>query len=353
LQFHPDRNPDNPEAEERFKECSEAYAVLADQEKRSLYDRFGHAGISTGAAGGGGYGFDPSVFQDFGDLFGNLGDIFGFSDLFGAGGGGRRRTRAQRGEDLRADMTLAFEEAVFGHATELRVTRHETCDGCRGTGAAPGKGATTCRTCGGRGQVVTMRQGFMSVSVARVCPACGGAGSLISDPCPKCKGQQRLERTRTVEVNVPAGVEDGTRIRYAGQGNAGVFGGPSGDLYVVLHVKEHEIFERDGKDLYCAVPISFSQASLGAHIQIPTLEGEQELKIPEGTQSGTVFRVRGKGVPVVNSHGKGDLFVQVKVHTPAKLTKAQRELLQQLESISRVDNKPERGLLDKVKDIFG
>jgi molecular chaperone DnaJ len=198
-----------------------------------------------------------------------------------------------------------------------------------------------------------MRQGFLSVSVARVCPACGGTGSLISDPCHKCKGQQRLERTRTIDVNVPAGVEDGTRIRYAGQGSAGVYGGPSGDLYVVLHVKEHEVFQREGKDLYCAVPISFAQAAMGAHIQIPTLDGEHELKIPEGTQSGTVFRIRGKGVPVVNSHGKGDLFVQVKVHTPAKLTKAQRDLLQQLEDISRVDNKPQRGLLDKVKDIFG
>ena len=296
-------------------------------------------------------GFDPSVFQDFGDLFGNLGDIFGFGDLFG--GGGRRRTRAQRGGDLRHDLTLEFEEAVFGYATRAGVRRQEMCDACRGSGAAPGKGSTTCRTCAGRGQVVTSRQGFLSFSLARTCPTCGGAGAVISDPCPKCKGQQRIVRERTMEVNVPPGVDDGTRIRYAGQGDAGVFGGPPGDLYVVLHVKEHKIFEREGKDLYCTVPISFAQAALGAQIKIPTLDGEQDLKIPEGTQGGTVFRIRGKGVPVVNAHGRGDLLVQVKVQTPGKLTRQQRELLQQLESVFRIENRPERGLLGKVKDIFG
>jgi molecular chaperone DnaJ len=350
MQHHPDRNPENPESEERFKECSEAYAVLADREKRAMYDRFGHAGVNGGAAGGG--GFDPSVFQDFGDLFGNLGDIFGFGDIFG-GGGGRRRTRAQRGADLREDLTLEFTEAAFGHVTEVRVKRHETCESCNGSGAAPGKGPTNCRTCGGRGQVITTRQGFLAFSVARTCPACGGAGVVIADPCTKCKGQQRVVRERKVDVTVPAGVEDGTRIRYAGQGDAGVFGGPAGDLYIVLHVEEHKFFERDGKDLYCAVPISFSQAALGAQLKIPTLDAEHELKIPEGTQTDTVFRIRGKGLPVVNGHGRGDLFVKVKVQTPGKLNKAQRELLQQLESISSVENKPERGVLGKVKDIFG
>jgi molecular chaperone DnaJ len=353
MQFHPDRNPGNPEAEEKFKECSEAYAILADREKRAMYDRFGHAGVGAGAPGAG-VGFDPSVFQDFGDLFGNLGDIFGFGDLFGATAGGRRRTRAQRGADLREDLELEFEEAAFGHVTTIHVKRHETCDGCKGTGAAPGKSAATCQTCGGRGQVITTRQGFLSFSVARTCPACGGAGTVVADPCPKCKGQQRLVHDRTVEVNVPAGVEDSTRIRYAGQGDAGVYGGPAGDLYVVLHVKEHKFFEREGKDLYCAIPISFTQAALGAQIKIPTLETEHELKIPEGTQTGTVFRIRGKGVPVVNGHGKGDLFVEVKVHTPGKITRQQRELLQQLDALSSVENKPERGgLLGKVKDIFG
>lgn len=350
LQYHPDRNPDNPDAEERFKECSEAYAVLADREKRTIYDRYGHAGISSSPSEG--FGFDPSVFQDFGDLFGNLGDIFGFGDIFG--GAGRGRTRAQRGADLRHDLTLEFEQAAFGHVTEVQVKRHETCETCKGTGAAHGKSPVTCRTCGGRGQVVTSRQGFLSFSVARTCPACGGAGSTIQDPCPKCKGQQRVVRERTVEVSVPAGVEDGTRIRYAGQGDAGVFGGPSGDLYIVLHVREHKFFERDGKDLYCVVPVSFTQAALGASIQIPTLDGEQELKVPEGTQTNTVFRIRGKGLPAVNAHGKGDLLVQIKVRTPTKLSRQQRELLQQLEGLSQVENHPERrGFLGKVKDIFG
>jgi molecular chaperone DnaJ len=347
LQYHPDRNPDQPDAEDRFKECSEAYAVLADQEKRAMYDRFGHAGVGSGGAGG----FDPSVFQDFGDLFGNLGDIFGFGDIFGSGG--RGRTRAQRGADLRQDLTLDFEQAAFGHVTEVSVKRHETCESCKGSGAAPGKGPTVCRTCGGRGQVVNTRQGFLSFSVARTCPSCGGAGNVVSDPCPKCKGQQRVVRERSVEVTVPAGVEDGTRIRYSSQGDAGVYGGPHGDLYVVLHVKEHEFFAREGKDLYCAVPISFTQAALGAEISIPTLDGEHDLKIPEGTQSEAVFRIRGKGLPAVNSHGKGDLFVVVKVKTPAKLSKQQRELLQQLDSLSRTENKPERGLLGKMKDILG
>ena len=349
MQYHPDRNPDDPEAEEKFKECSEAYAVLCDRDKRAAYDRFGHAGVGVGAgAGAGGFGFDPSVFQDFSDIFG---DLFGFGDPFG--GGGRRRTRAQRGADLREDLTLEFEQAVFGHVTTVDVRRHEMCEACSGSGGAGGKAPANCRTCGGRGQVITTRQGFLSFSVARTCPACAGAGVVITDPCPSCKGEQRVVRERRVEVAVPAGVEDGTRIRYSGQGEAGVNGGPAGDLYVVLHVKEHKVFEREGKDLHCAVPVSFTQAALGAVIKIPTLEGEHELRIPEGTQSGSVFRVRGKGVPVVNSRGKGDLFVELKVATPAKLTRQQRELLQQLDATFHVENKPERRtLLGKMKDMF-
>ncbi|MFB3815508.1 MAG: molecular chaperone DnaJ [Terriglobales bacterium] len=353
LQYHPDRNPDNPDAEERFKECSEAYAVLADRDKRAMYDRFGHAGVGAGAgAGAGGFGFDPSVFQDFSDI---LGDFFGFGDLFGGGmGGGRRRTRAQRGADLRHDLTLEFEEAAFGHVEQIQIKRQEPCEACDGSGAAPGSSPSTCRTCHGRGQVITTRQGFLSFSVARTCPTCGGTGSTITSPCPKCHGEQRQVRERTIEVNVPAGVEDGTRIRYAGQGDAGVFGGPPGDLYVVLHVKEHKFFEREGKDLYCAVQISFSQAALGAELKIPALDGEYTLKIPEGTQTGTVFRIRGKGLPVVNGHGKGDLYAEVKVKTPTKLNKHQRELLQQLDGAGPVENKLERrSIMSKVKDIFG
>jgi molecular chaperone DnaJ len=345
MQFHPDRNPGDASAEEKFKECSEAYAVLMDRDKRAAYDRFGHAAVS-GSGAGGGVGFDPSAFGDFGDIFG---DIFG--EMFGGGGGrGGRRSRAQRGNDLREDLELEFEEAVFGYTTQVRVRRHETCDQCKGSGSAPGKAPVTCTTCNGRGQV-RYQQGFFSI--ARTCHTCHGTGQTVNDPCSKCRGEGRVAQERMVEVKVPAGVEDGTRIRYAGQGEAGANGGPAGDLYVVLHVKEHKFFEREGNDLYCSVPISFVQAALGAEINIPTLDGEQALKIPEGTQSATTFRLRGKGVPVLNSHGKGDLFVQVKVQTPTKLTKRQRELLQELEGTIKVDNRPDRGLLSKVKDIFG
>ena len=343
MTYHPDRNPNNPEAEDKFKEITEAYAILADGEKRTLYDRFGHAGL--GGSAGGPAGFDPAIFQDFGDIFG---DIFGFGDRFGQGG--RRRSRAQRGADLREDLHLEFEEAVFGVDKQVNVRRHETCDACRGTGAAPGKAPVSCRSCNGRGQV-RYQQGFFSI--ARTCPACQGAGNVITDPCPKCKGEGRLMRERVVETKVPAGVEDGTRIRFSGLGEAGAFSGPAGDLYIVLHVKEHAFFEREGNDLHCVVPISFPQAALGTEIMIPTLEGEHKLKVPEGTQSGTSFRIRSKGVPILNSHGKGDLYVEVRIQTPAKLNKRQRELVAELAQLSPVENKPQnRTLLGRVKDMF-
>ena len=321
--------------------------MLADAEKRSLYDRFGHAGVGGVGAGAGASGFDPSIFQDFSDIFG---EFFGFGDLFGQGGG-RRRTRAQRGPDLREDVTLQFEEAVFGTETQVSVRRHEVCEDCRGSGAASGKAPVTCRSCGGRGQV-RYQQGFFSI--ARTCPTCQGAGSVITDPCHKCKGEGRVLRQRSIDAKVPAGVEDGTRIRFAGLGEAGAFGGPPGDLYVVLHVKEHSFFEREGNDLRCVIPISFTQAALGTEIMVPTLEGDHKLKIPEGTQSGSTFRIRNRGVPVLNGHGKGDLFVEVRVQTPGKLNKRQRELLLELDGITHVENKPQnRTLLGKVKDIFG
>jgi molecular chaperone DnaJ len=343
LQFHPDRNPNNPTAEEKFKEVSEAYAILADSDKRSVYDRFGHAGL--GSSGGTG-GFDASAFQDFGDIFG---EIFGFGDVFG--GGGRRRSRIQRGADLREDLTIEFEEAVFGTDTRVTVRRHEACEDCRGSGSAPGKGPSTCRSCAGRGQV-RYQQGFFSI--ARTCPACQGTGSVITDPCAKCKGEGRILRQRTVDAKVPPGVEDGTRIRFSGAGEAGAFGGPAGDLYVVLHVKEHPFFEREGNDLHCAVPLSVTQAAMGAEIRVPTLEGEHTLKIPDGTQPNTTFRVRNKGVPVLNGHGKGDLYVEVRVQVPTKLSKRQKELLQELEITTKIDNQPlVRSLLGKVKDMFG
>ncbi len=343
MTYHPDRNPNNPDAEEKFKEITEAYAILADSEKRSLYDRFGHAGVGGGPAGA--QGFDPTIFQDFGDIFG---EFFGFGDIFGQGG--RRRSRSQRGADLREDLNLEFDEAVFGTEKQVSVRRHEPCDTCQGSGAAPGKAPVTCRSCAGRGQV-RYQQGFFSIS--RTCPTCQGTGSVITDPCPKCKGEGRVLRERTVEAKVPAGVEDGTRIRFGGLGEAGAFGGPAGDLYVVLHVKEHPFFEREGNDIYCVVPISVPQAAMGVEIMVPTLEGEHKLKIPEGTQSGTSFRIKGKGVPVLNSHGKGDLFVEVRVQTPAKLNKRQRELLAELAQLTPVENKPQRrSLLGRMKDMF-
>ena len=344
MQFHPDRNPDDAGAEEKFKECTEAYAVLSDSEKRQRYDQFGHAGVNGGSGGFG--GFDPTQFTDFSDVFGDL-----FSDFFGVNvGGGRSRGRQQRGQDARADLTLTFEEAAFGKKTQVKIRRYEVCEHCRGTGSA-GRGPSTCSTCGGRGQV-RYQQGIFSIS--RPCPACQGQGQVISDPCTKCKGETRLMREHMVDVAVPAGVEDGMRIRYPGQGDAGPGGSLAGDLYVVLQVKPHPVFEREGNDLHCSVPISFAQAALRTEIMIPLLQGEHKLKIPDGTQSGTVFRIRGKGLAAVQSSGKGDLFVRVRVQTPAKLNKRQRELLEEFGNTFSVDNKPEpRSLFDKVKEIFG
>jgi molecular chaperone DnaJ len=344
MQHHPDRNPGDAGAEEKFKECTEAYAVLSDSEKRQRYDQFGHAGVNGGSGGFG--GFDPTQFTDFSDVFGDL-----FSDFFGVNvGGGRSRGRQQRGQDARADLTLTFEEAAFGKKTQVKIRRYEVCEHCHGTGSA-GRGPSTCKTCGGRGQV-RYQQGIFSIS--RPCPACQGQGQVISDPCTKCKGETRLMREHLVDVAVPAGVEDGMRIRYPGQGDAGPGGSLAGDLYVVLQVKPHPVFEREGNDLHCSVPISFAQAALGTEIMIPTLQGEHKLKIPDGTQSGTVFRIRGKGLAAVQSSGKGDLFVRVRVQTPGKLNKRQRELLEELGNTFAVDNKPEpRSLFDKVKEIFG
>ncbi len=345
MQFHPDRNPGDKAAEEKFKECSEAYGILSDPQKRAAYDRYGHAGFGGGAGQGsgfpGGFSGDP---QDLGDIFG---DIFG--EMFN-GGGGRKQSRAQRGRDLRYDMTLQFEEAVFGKEQEIKVKRAETCTDCNGTGSANGKQPVTCSQCRGAGQV-RFQQGFFSV--ARACPRCEGSGVLVTDPCPTCRGESRVQKEHTVLVKVPAGVEDGTRIRYQGEGEAGKLGGPSGDLYVVLSVKAHKFFEREGDDLHCIVPVSFPQAALGDELEIETLEGVAVVKVPEGTQSGKSFRVKGKGVPHLNSHGKGDLIVEIRVETPGKLTKQQRDLLKQLGDTMKVENAPHSvGIMDRVKDIF-
>ncbi|MBV8672850.1 MAG: molecular chaperone DnaJ [Acidobacteriaceae bacterium] len=340
MQYHPDRNPGNKEAEEKFKQCSEAYQVLADPDKRAAYDRFGHAGVS-----GGGFGGNGSPFVDMPDL----GDIFG--DLFGFNmGGGRKASRVQKGRDVRFDKTIEFEDAVFGKEIEVTIRRMEACVDCRGTGSAHGRGPSTCQQCQGHGQV-RYQQGFFSI--ARTCNACGGTGSVISDPCAACRGDGRMQREHTIHVSIPAGVEEGTRIRYQGEGDAGRFGGPSGDLYIVLSVKPHQFFERDGNDLHCVLPISFTQAALGADVEIPTLEGHTTLKIPEGTQSGKEFRLRAKGVPYLNERGRGDMVVQVVVQTPKKLTRIQKELLRQLGDTLTVENVPtSRRLFDKVKEMF-
>src|SRR6185437_7193198 len=350
LRWHPDRNPENKqEAEHNFREATEAYTVLSDAQKRAIYDHYGHAGLSGGGFDAG--GFNASIFEEFQDI---LGDLFGFEGALGGGrrGGRGRGSRGQRGADLRYDMSLNFEEAAAGVNTKIQISRYESCDACRGTGAKPGTGMMACRTCGGRGQM-SYQQGFFAIS--RTCPACQGAGQVIREACTACRGQGRIERDRTLEVGVPAGVDTGTRLRMAGHGEPGVNGGPPGDLYIFLEVKEHAFFERRGADLYCTVPVSFPQAALGAKIKIPTLQGEADLEIPEGTQSGQIFRQKGKGLP--NPHGgRGDLYVNVRVIVPAKLSREQRRTLEQLGQTMQVENKPaERssGFFDKVKDIFG
>ena len=348
LKWHPDRNPDNKqEAEIRFRECTEAYSILSDAQKRQIYDTYGHAGL---AGAGGQPDFNASIFQDFHDIFG---DFFGFEDLFG---GGRRRGgrgRMQRGADLRYDMTLAFDEAAAGVNTKIRVPRQEFCESCNGTGAKKGTGVASCQSCGGRGQLV-YQQGFFTIN--RTCPACQGAGQIIKERCADCRGQGRVEREHTIELRIPPGVDTGTRLRVQGEGEPGANGGPAGDLYVVLEVRDHPFFERRGADLYCTIPLSVAQASLGTELQVPGLSGEERLKIPEGTQSGAVFRVKAKGLPDPHGGGRGDLYYHMRVITPTKLTKEQRKLLEQLDATLKVENKPaERGssLFDKVKDIFG
>ena len=338
LKYHPDRNPNDQEAEDRFKEAAEAYAVLSDPEKRGQYDRFGHAGVS----GSTGAGFDPSTFADFSDI---LGDLFGFGD------GGRRGRNSNRGSDLRYDVELTFEEAAFGKQMRIRVPRHETCGECSGSGSAGASGPTTCPTCKGRGQV-RYQQGFFSI--ARTCGQCQGGGQIIKDPCKKCRGEGKIVGERNLEVKVPAGVDTGSRLRISGEGDAGINGGPTGDLYVVIRVGDHEFFERRDDDLFCHVPISFAQASLGADIVVPTLDGEEHLTIPAGTQPDTMFRIRGSGVARAGGRGQGDLYVNVSLSVPKRLSREQRELIGKLAETEDAANQPiQRKILERMKEIFG
>ena len=348
VRYHPDKNPGDAAAEEKFKEAAEAYSVLSDAEQRARYDRFGHAGVSS-SAGAAGWGA-----QGFGGIEDILGDLFGFSDMFGGGragstAGGSRRSAAQRGADLRYDLEMTLEDAAKGMTAQLRIPRLETCDVCTGTGAASGTQPESCPTCGGAGQV-RYQQGFFSV--ARTCGNCRGTGRVIKTPCENCHGAGRVEREKNMEVKIPAGVETGSRLRIAGEGESGTSGGPAGDLYVVIHVKEHEQFERQGSNLYASVPVTFAQAALGAEITVPTLEDQQSLKIPAGTQTGTVFRLKGNGMPVLGGRGRGDLFVAVTLVTPTTLSREQRRLLEQLADIEDTDLE-DKGLMDKVRDIFG
>jgi molecular chaperone DnaJ len=342
-QYHPDHHPDDSTAEDKFKEASEAYSVLSDPQKRATYDRYGHAGLQSA---GGSPGFNPEAFADFSDI---LGDFFGFGDLFG-GGGGRRRSRAQRGEDVRYDLEISFDEAVFGMNADIQVPRIEPCERCSGSGSEPGTGPTTCPTCRGRGEIL-YQQSFLSIR--RACSTCNGAGQVIRNPCESCRGSGRRQVHRKLKINVPAGVDDGTRLRLPGEGQPGGNGGPSGDLYVFLKVKPHPFFERREQDLHCTIPVNIGQAALGAEIEVPTLEEPQKLKIHEGTQSGAQFKLRHRGVPQVNGSGRGDLYVHIDVRIPARLSREQRKLLEELRDTLPVDNSPtEKGLFEKVKDYF-
>lgn len=339
LQHHPDRNPGDKEAEERFKEAAEAYSVLCDRDKRQRYDAYGHAGVSSAA----GAGFDPTIFSDFGDI---LGDFFGLGDVFG-----RRRGGPRRGADLRYHLDLAFEEALFGTETSLQIPRTEPCGSCHGSGSA-GQGPATCTACRGAGQV-TFQQGFFSV--ARSCGRCRGTGRVVTDPCPSCRGQGQVPVERKLQVKIPPGVDSGSQLRIAGEGEAGTAGGPPGDLYVALRVAEHPFFHREGTSLLCEVPLSITQAALGASIEVPTADGgKTKVQVPEGTQTGTTFRVKGQGVPHLGGRGRGDLHVVVRVVVPGRLTPEQRKLLEQLARTLPVPDArgKDRSILDKVKDML-
>jgi molecular chaperone DnaJ len=352
MKHHPDRNPDDKSAEAKFKEANEAYEILADAQKRAAYDQFGHAGVdpsmAAGARGGGGF-HGAAGGANFADIFG---DVFG--DIFGGGGGGGRRGQVYRGADLRYNLELSLEEAVRGTEVRIRVPTLETCETCKGSGAKAGTAATPCATCGGHGQV-RMQQGFFSIQ--QTCPACRGSGKVIKSPCETCHGQGRIKASKTLSVKVPAGVDEGDQIRLAGEGEAGESGAPAGDLYVQVRLKPHDLFKRDGDDLHCEMPVSFATATLGGDLEIPTLDGRASLKIPPGTQTGKVFRLRGKGVRNVRSHATGDLYCHTSVETPVHLNKRQKELLEEFEASLReggARHSPrEQSWVEKLKSFLG
>ena len=348
MKYHPDRNPDSKGAEEKFKEAKEAYEMLSDPQKRDAYDRYGHAGVDPNM-GGGGFGGGSGGFADaFGDIFG---DIFG--NAAGGGRGGRGGPQVYRGADLRYNLEITLEQAANGFDTTIRVPSWDSCDTCHGSGAKPGTSPTTCPTCAGHGQV-RMQQGFFSIQ--QTCPKCHGTGKIIPEPCPTCAGAGRIKRNKTLEVKIPAGIDDGMRIRSSGNGEPGMNGGPPGDLYVEIHIKPHPVFQREGDDLHCEMPISYATAALGGDIEVPTLGGKVSFTVPEGTQSGKVFRLRGKGVKGVRSGLAGDLFCHVVVETPVRLTERQKEMLREFESsMSEGGSKhspQSKSWKDKVKEFF-
>lgn len=347
MKYHPDKNPEDVEAERKFKEINEAYETLKDPQKRAAYDQFGHAAFEQGGPGGfGGGGFGGGGAHAFSDIFE---DIFG--EMMGGGRSRRNAGGRERGADLRYNMEISLEEAFTGKTAQIRVPTSVQCDACGGSGAKPGSQPVTCSTCQGSGRV-RASQGFFSVE--RTCPTCHGRGETISDPCPKCSGQGRVNEDRSLSVNIPAGIEDGTRIRLAGEGEAGMRGGPQGDLYIFLSVKPHEFFQRDGADLYCTVPVSMTTAALGGQFDVVTLDGAKtRVKVPEGTQTGRQFRLKSKGMPVLRSSHMGDLYIQIAIETPQRLTKRQRELLEEFESLSSRENNPESsGFFSKMRHFF-
>jgi molecular chaperone DnaJ len=340
MKWHPDRNPGDRNSEARFKEINEAYEVLKDSDKRAAYDRFGHAAFEQGAGGFGGFG------SDFGSAFSDL-----FEGIFGMGGGARARSGRERGADLRYNMEIRLEEAYSGKTAQVRIPTSVTCEACSGSGAKPGTRPKACPGCGGQGRI-RHAQGFFTLE--RTCPSCQGRGQVIDSPCPSCSGSGRVTRERTLSVNIPPGVEDGTRIRLAGEGEAGVRGGPAGDLYIFLAIGAHPFFQREGADLHCRVPISMVTAALGGEFEVPTIDGgNTRVKVPEGTQSGRRLRIQGKGMPVLRSRQTGDMYVQIVVETPQKLTKRQRELLSEFERLSSKDTQPEStGFFGKMKEFL-